>query len=157
MLKVEIPLTRGYVATVDAEALSVVGHVSWSANICHRKVYALGWMGGKRVRMHRVILNPPDHLHTDHVDNDGLNNTGDNLRMCTRSENQRNRRPSLTGTSRYLGVSWEKTRGTWRAQITIDRHCHKIGRFDKEIDAAIAYDTEAKKHHGEFARLNFPD
>jgi hypothetical protein len=157
MLKVEIPLTKGYIATVDAEALSLIGHVSWSADEAHRKVYALGWMNGKRVRMHRVILNPPDHLHTDHVDNDGLNNTGDNLRMCTRSENQRNRRPSLTGTSKYLGVSWCKSHNMWRAQITVNGHTLKIGRFHNEIYAAGAYDREALAHHGEFARLNFPD
>jgi hypothetical protein len=157
MLEVEIPLTKGYVATVDAEALSLIGHVSWSASKAHRKVYALGWMNGKKVLMHRVILNPPHPLVTDHKDHNGLNNTGGNLRACTRSENQRNRRPSLTGTSEYLGVSWCKDRRRWRAQITTGGTTIKLGWFLNEIHAAGAYDTAAREHHGEFARLNFPD
>jgi hypothetical protein len=157
MLEVEIPLTKGYVATVDVEALSLIGHVSWCASEAHRKVYALGWMDGKKVLMHRVILNPPHPLVTDHKDHDGLNNTGANLRACTRSENQRNRRPSHTGTSEYLGVSWCKSHNMWRAQITVNGRTLKIGRFHNEIYAAGAYDREALAHHGEFARLNFSD
>lgn len=31
-----------------------------------------------------------------------------------------------------------------------------IGRFDSEVEAAIAYDNMAKQWHGEFANLNFP-
>jgi hypothetical protein len=157
MLEVEIPLTQGYFATVDAESLSLIGHVSWCASKAHRKVYAQGWIDGKKVYMHRVILDPPHPLVTDHIDHDGLNNTIANLRACTRSENQRNRRPSLTGTSEYLGVSWCRSHRLWRAQTTIDGYCYKIGRFKSEIKAATAYDREARKHHGEFARLNFPD
>lgn len=32
-----------------------------------------------------------------------------------------------------------------------------IGSFKTERDAAIAYDVFARRYHGQFARLNFPD
>ena len=32
-----------------------------------------------------------------------------------------------------------------------------IGEFDTEFEAALAYDDFVLKHHGEFARLNYPE
>jgi len=43
------------------------------------------------------------------------------------------------------------------AGITADNEKYHLGYFTNEIQAAKAYDNAARKHHGEFASLNFPD
>ena len=42
----------------------------------------------------------------------------------------------------------------WHAQIQINKRHIRLGSFDDIKDAALAYNEAAKKHHGEFARLN---
>lgn len=64
-----------------------------------------------------------------------------------------NRHPR--GVSKYLGVSWYRKSSRWRAAIHYEGTVHHIGYFKVEEDAARAYDESAKKHHGEFANLNF--
>ncbi len=59
------------------------------------------------------------------------------------------------GSSKYVGVGWFKRDGRWRAYICWNgKHLH-LGYFDSEIDAALAYDREARRLFGLFARVNF--
>jgi hypothetical protein len=60
-------------------------------------------------------------------------------------------------TSQYIGIYFEKRTGRWIARIEHNNKRIWIGRYDSEIDAALAYDDAAKKYHGEFARLNFSE
>ena len=65
-------------------------------------------------------------------------------------------RDILDGTSRYKGVCWDKKRCKWKAQIAIHGERKQLGRFDNEVDAALAYDKFASENFGEFAKTNFP-
>jgi hypothetical protein len=104
--------------------------------------------------MHRLLL--PDVAHPDHKDGNGLNNCRNNLRQSTRSQNGANRRKKRNATSKYLGVYFDRQKSKFRAGITINGKSHGLGHFLSEKDAARAYDIAALKHHGAFARLNFP-
>lgn len=59
--------------------------------------------------------------------------------------------------SRYKGVTWNRRRNKWVAQIMARGEIKFLGGFEDEINAGKAYDEAAKKYHGEFANLNFPD
>ena len=59
--------------------------------------------------------------------------------------------------SKYKGVHWHKNHRKWLARITFEKNTIHLGYFRNEIEAAKAYDEAAKKYHGEFASLNFPE
>lgn len=59
-------------------------------------------------------------------------------------------------TSKFRGVSRYRD-NCWRVFIRVSGKNVFIGCFSEEIEAAKAYDTVAKIHHGELAKLNFPD
>ena len=151
-----IPLTCGQFALVDAEDYYKLAKFQWYANgPTKTKFYAIRKCDGKSVKMHRVIMNAPDHLFVDHIDHNGLNNCKTNLRLCTHAQNSCNK-PSRNRASRYKGISRDKRDKKWTARVHAANKTHHIGTFATEIDAAKAYDKKASQLHGQFACLNFP-
>jgi hypothetical protein len=108
------------------------------------------------VSMHREIMKPPKYKLIDHRNGNGLDNRRDNLRPATRSENMYNRRKTKSKTtSSFIGIYFDGKK--WRASIKYSGKKLCLGSYINEIDAAKAYDAAARKHHREFARLNFPE
>jgi len=150
-----IPLIRGGFAIVDGDDYAKLAEYKWYCEHNCNTSYAVRSKNHKRIYMHRQILNAPNGKVVDHKDGNGLNNLRSNLRLCTKTQNMRNRRPWLSCSSRYKGVSWDKSSKKWRARITFNGKKSHIGQFDDEVEAARAYDREAKELFGEFAYLNF--
>ncbi|WP_371417778.1 HNH endonuclease [Roseivivax sp. THAF197b] len=97
---------------------------------------------------------PPAQI--DHRNGDRTDNRWINLRAAEKSENCRNVKSRTGSTSSYLGVSFRRDRNIWRAVIFTDGKQKFLGTYKSEEEAARAYDAAAIRHHGEFARLNFP-
>ena len=108
------------------------------------------------LRVSRLVLNAPKNKYVDHIDGDLSNNKKDNLRLCSLSQNQWNRKIQSNGTSKYKGVCLRlnKKSKKWRAEICKNRKIYRIGLFDNEVEAAVAYNEKAKELFGEFAKLN---
>jgi hypothetical protein len=111
----------------------------------------------KTVSMHREIMNAPGGLLVDHRNRDGLDNRRENLRLATYSQNNCNKIKRKNTSSKFTGVCFNKQGKRWGVNISNKGKRIFLGYFDSEIDAAKAYDEAAKKYHGEFARLNFPE
>jgi len=156
MREITLANNRG-VALVDDDDYSLLCSMRWhiwSQPSTNRTQYARSKVDRKSVFMHRFIMRPTESQEVDHINGNGLDNRRINLRLCRHGENQANRRPSRTSTSKYLGVHWDKRRKCWRARLTKNARCHSVGSFETEREAAVAYDVAAKLMHGEFARTN---
>lgn len=157
----EISLSQGYVALVSEEDYPELSRYKWQLFKAKRKVggyrlYAARSGGGRgeaTVKMHRQILGATGDQCVDHIDGDGLNNSRDNLRVCTNQENSRNARISHNNTSGYKGVA--RFRNKWRAYLTVDAKQKHLGFFLDRLEAAHAYDRAARELFGNFARTNF--
>jgi len=96
--------------------------------------------------------------YIDHTNGFKSDNRIINLREATPQQNIANQKKATKRTrktsSTYKGVSFCKTTKKWRAQITFQGKSMNIGRFNLEIDAAIAYNKAAQTYFGEYASLN---
>lgn len=151
----KILLSQGKFSLVDDEDFEWLNQWKWSyASVGY--AYRVIQKSNKRTQilMHRLIMNTPENLETDHKDLNKLNNQRSNLRTCTSAQNRRNTGIKRNNKSGYKGVSWDKGVKKWRAQIKFKENKLYIGIFDNPIDAASAYNGMATKYFGEFAYLN---
>lgn len=155
----KIELTKGKFAIVDKEDYDELIKNSWFVNGGRTNTYASRASGKDAVMMHRQIMgiHKSDNRQVDHINHDGLDNRKENLRVCTRSENLRNKRLYKGSKSRYIGVDYKKDRGRWRARLTVGGRVIEGGTFKTEEEAGRKRDAMAIEHHGNFANLNFKD
>ena len=158
-----IALTQNKYAIVDPEDYERLSKYKWHINTGRGTFYAARCMWVRRerktksIKMHREIMKIDDELYVDHINGDGLDNRKANLRAVTIMQNSWNMKKVRRNCwSRYKGVTWNKRRNKWVAQIMTRGETKFLGGFEDEIKAAKAYDEAAKKYHGEFACLNFP-
>ena len=149
-----LALTQGRFAIVDAKDYEWLSRYKWSACRCGRKWYASRNERGKHIWMHREIMEPPAERIIDHIDGNGMNNCRCNMRICTMLENGHNSRPH-GATSKFKGVSYFDELRKWHAAVCIRKKVVPIGYFKRQIDAARAYDREARRRFGPYAWLNF--
>lgn len=160
MSHVEIPLTRGLVAIVDAEdAGRVLSAGKWYATPGRHTFYGLrhtGLADGRRgsITLHRFLTGWP---LVDHVNRDGLDNRRRNLREATHRQNAQNRRVRADSGSRYKGVNWSPGQQVWRAYVNAQGRMISLGSYQDPAEAARAYDIGALHYFGDFAALNFPE
>lgn len=149
---------------VDDEDYNLVSQFRWSLS---RNGYATAKIPTRmrdkyhasRTRAQRLLMydSLDDKSVVDHINRDKLDNRKSNLRICSIQENNMNkgktnfkRKQSIT--SKYKGVWWDRNR--WRTAITVKGKKIYLGRYDKEEDAARAYNAAAIKYCGEFSYVN---
>ena len=110
----------------------------------------------KTHRVHRLVArefidNPDNKSEVDHIDLNKQNNCINNLRWCSKSENQMNTSKRQSCSSIFKGIYFNKAKQKWRAEIKINGQKIHIGYFVDETDAARAYNDKAIELFGAFA------
>lgn len=112
-------------------------------------------LNNKKYYNHRLIFmmfNGYLPKYIDHIDGNLKNNSINNLRQATDSQNNYNQKMPKTNTSGIKSVSWDKNRNKWHVQVISEKKVVFQKRFD-DIELAEFVAIEARnKYHGKFAR-----
>lgn len=107
----------------------------------------------RKISLHRFLMSADPNILVDHKNRDTLDNTLENLRLCTRAENNRNAKKNIRGKSKYKGVTIRPS-GRFGVYIQESGKPKCLGTFDCEKEAALAYNKRALEIFGQFANLN---
>lgn len=118
------------------------------------RIYAACSIKGKTTYMHRMVMGAQAGEEIDHIDRNGLNNSRQNLRFVTSSQNKLNQSKRSDNTSGHKGISWCPDREKYQVYINIDRKRKSLGRYKTLEEAIYVRDQAAKAHYGEYAREN---
>lgn len=109
----------------------------------------------KKYRAHRLawfyMTGKFPKKHIDHINHNRIDNRICNLRECTDSTNQANRRIGRNNTSGIKGVRWDKYKEKWEARIKKNGIPHYLGYYDEKEEAHKAYIKAAKRLFGSYA------
>lgn len=146
-----IPLTRGQCAIVDDEDFEALSKHTWHYDngYARRDIQENGVV--QLVYMHRVLAKPSAGQFVDHINLHRCDNRKQNLRVCTKADNNRHVARRRDNASGYKGVDFNKQSRKWRANIRYNGRKQYIGAFDSAVEAAVAYRRRAKELFGKYA------
>jgi hypothetical protein len=160
----EIPLrnrkkeTIGY-AKVSIDDYDLISSYSWHQS----KKYIQGSVDGKMWLLHRFIMihilknDITSKQPVDHINNDSLDNTRENLRIVSYSDNSRNVKKKTGTSSQYIGVC--KKANYFQASIRYN-NTRLSAPYKSELHAAAQYDIwidELNLVHAKKNNVEIPD
>lgn len=157
LIDISTPKHPNTFTMVDDEDFEVLNRWDWHALSKGNHIYAIRAYrvngAQKQIYMHSFICKTPKGMLTDHINRNGLDNRKENLRICTRVQNQWNAEKKKNGKNKYKGVGIHN--GRIFAIIRVNGKDIYLGTTFKTLeDAALAYNKAAIKYRGEFAYLN---
>ena len=113
-------------------------------------------VGGKKAPIYglaRYILGITDpNIQVDHINHITTDNRKQNLRITYQFQNQQNRKgPNAQTTTGVLGVSWDKQRGRFQAQIQ-HKHVVVYRKFFRSLEEASVAITQARAEFLPFSK-----
>jgi hypothetical protein len=124
-----------YIAFVSDEDYDRIKDYEWHIKRdAPHLAYVICNVKGSYILLHHLITNfPKAPLEIDHIDGNGLNNTRENLRIGTRSQNQLNSKNHRNG--KVMGI---RKLSSGRYNVRIGKGGISIGTFDTIEEARAA-------------------
>lgn len=152
------PKYGNFVCILDIDDLDIINKYKFHIykNSTNAKFYARCYketINGKEKSdsMHRLIMNTPSGLQTDHINRDTLDNRRCNLRICTIAENKQNQDTQKNNkSSGYKNVYWCKEQNKWRVALRLNQKLISFGRYE-ELEDAIKVAEDARKKMFKFS------
>ena len=111
---------------VDICDIQKIKYHKW--RLTHNHVVTGEAAKGQQRELSHIILDIPkkeDHIVVDHINGNPLDNTRNNLRICSQGCNALNKSFMLNNTSGFIGVSYKKDRDTYDPEIRFGYiRCH---------------------------------
>ncbi len=137
---------------IDKEDYFLIAEKNWFIVKRGSKQYVVTNTKEGQIYLHRYLLKANEEQIIDHINGNGLDNRRLNLRFCTSTENNQNRRVIKINKTGYKGVQLRGTRFT--SKIIVNKKDIWLGTYLTVEEAAQAYNAAAIKYFGEFASLN---
>lgn len=140
-----------YAATAKGDLLK--GEPGWT----NADGYVVIGSGRRFVMAHRLAYEImtgrpfPAGRDIDHINGLRSDNRWANLRIASRSQNNMNAKVREDNSSGHKGVSFDRARKQWAAEIRAFGERHHLGRFDRIEDAIAARQRAENKMFGEFS------
>lgn len=146
-----IKLTKGSFVIVDDDDFEKLNQLKWhlsDTGYAVRRIQMrdnlLGGVFSVTIRMHRLIMNTPEHLFCDHINRCRLDNRKKNLRNVSWSENRQNLSKHKDNLHGEKNIDFVKNRNVYRVRIqrrgrmlfnqgyeTLKQAVHARNRFEK--------------------------
>lgn len=151
---VEIHTRLGDVFLIDAADEGTARLHCWSRHE-HGYARAVARDAGRQrtVYLHRLICATDEQRpHVDHINGDPADCRHQNLRPCSRQENQRNQRLRADSRTGLKGVGLHGPTGKYRARASAGSVVIDSGLYETPAEAFAAAVRRRDQLHGEFAR-----
>lgn len=104
----------------------------------------------KHEYLHRIVMNESNQ-YVDHINGNTLDNRKSNLRICSNSDNLKNRvKLPKNNTSGILGVRFRPDRNKWYSEIHCNNQKINLGSYTNKEDAIKARIEAEIKYFGEY-------
>lgn len=110
----------------------------------------------KKLTLHRFLMNAPDDMYVDHKNRRRLDCRLQNLRLCTKTENNRNVSIKKHSKSQIRGV-YQDNYNKWIAYININHKKIHLGYFENVEDAIKAREEAEIEYYKDFAPCNWKE
>lgn len=128
---------------IDLEDYDKVSTYHWGVRQYRNNFYAFTHLGNyKYIGLHRLVINAPQDKMVDHIDHCTLNNKKENLKICTNTENQHNRK-GLEGI--------RKTKWGFQVVMSVDNKRKCFGTY-KTFEEAKQVRINAEKEYRPYVK-----